>query len=67
MSEAPLPELLPLQQNSHQDQFLIKFRPEFETVRSNLMNRASLPSLDDCLQELLRKQRLVTKTAMEQL
>ena len=67
VSEALLPELLPLQQNSHRNQFLMKFRLEFETVRSNLMSRASLPSLDDCLQELLRKQRLVTKTAMEQL
>lgn len=67
VSEALLPELLPLQQNSHQDQFLIKLRPEFETVRSNLISRASLPSLDDCLQKLLREERrLVTKTALDQ-
>eukprot|EP00268_Persea_americana_P058312 TRINITY_DN7046_c1_g1_i2.p1 TRINITY_DN7046_c1_g1~~TRINITY_DN7046_c1_g1_i2.p1 ORF type:complete len:255 (-),score=22.81 TRINITY_DN7046_c1_g1_i2:217-981(-) len=49
VSEAILPKHLPLQQNSHQDQFLIKFRPEFETVKSNLMSRTSLPSLDNCL------------------
>ncbi|XXG84870.1 hypothetical protein AAC387_Pa11g0084 [Persea americana] len=55
VSDALLPELLPLQQSSHRDQFLMKLRREFETVRSNLMSRASLPSLDDCLQELLRE------------
>ena len=66
VSEALLLELLPLQQNSPRDQSLMKLRPEFETVRSNLMSRASLPNLDDCLQELLREERLVTKTALEQ-
>ncbi|XXG47655.1 hypothetical protein AAC387_Pa02g2264 [Persea americana] len=66
VSEALLPELLPLQQSSHRDQFLMKLRLEFETVRSNLMSRASLPILDDCLQELLLEERLVTKTTLEQ-
>eukprot|EP00268_Persea_americana_P035601 TRINITY_DN3509_c3_g1_i2.p1 TRINITY_DN3509_c3_g1~~TRINITY_DN3509_c3_g1_i2.p1 ORF type:complete len:359 (+),score=43.10 TRINITY_DN3509_c3_g1_i2:418-1494(+) len=67
VSEALLPELLRLQQSSHRDQFLMKLRLEFETVRSNLMSRALPPSLDDCLQELLREeQRLVTKSTMEQ-
>ena len=67
VSEALLPELLTLHQNSHRDQFLMKLRPEFKTVRSNLMSRASLPSLDDYLQELLQEECLVTKTFMEQL
>ena len=68
MSEVLLPELLPLQQHSHRDQFLMKVRPDYETVRSNLMSWASLPSLDDRLQELLwEEERPVTKTSMEQL
>ena len=65
--EALLSELLSLQQNGHRDQLLMKLRPEYETVRSNLMSRASLPTIDDCLQELLREeQRLVTKITIEQ-
>ena len=66
VSEALLPELLPLQQSSHRDQFLTKLRPKFETVGSNLMSWAPLPSLDDCLQELMREERLDTKTTLEQ-
>ena len=67
MSEAFLPELLPLQQNRHWDQFPMKLRPEFETARSNLMRRAPLPSLDDYFQELLwEEQHLATKTTLEQ-
>ena len=65
--EALLPELLSLQQNSHRDQLLMKLRPKYETVRSNLMSQASLPNVDDCLQELLwEEQCLVTKIAIEQ-
>ena len=45
----------------------MKLRLEFKTVRSNLMSRAPLPSLDDCLQELLwEEQRLLTKPTLEQ-
>eukprot|EP00268_Persea_americana_P008028 TRINITY_DN13082_c1_g1_i2.p1 TRINITY_DN13082_c1_g1~~TRINITY_DN13082_c1_g1_i2.p1 ORF type:complete len:103 (+),score=10.93 TRINITY_DN13082_c1_g1_i2:211-519(+) len=45
----------------------MKLRPKYETVRSNLMSRASLPNVDDCLQELLwEEQCLVTKIAIEQ-
>lgn len=44
----------------------MKLRPEYETVRSNLMSRAALPILDDCLQELLREeQRQSTKATLE--
>ncbi|CAA2976575.1 Hypothetical predicted protein [Olea europaea subsp. europaea] len=35
-----------VQVESQRDQFLIKIRPEFETVRANLLNRTPIPSLD---------------------
>ncbi|RVW62809.1 hypothetical protein CK203_058922 [Vitis vinifera] len=48
------------------DQFLIKLRPDFEIAQSNLMNRHPVPSLDVCLNELLREeQRIVTQATME--
>lgn len=50
---------------SKRDQFLMKLRPDFEIARSNLMNRAPVPSLDACLSELLREeQRLLTQAFM---
>ena len=40
---------------------------EYETVRSNLMMREPTPSLDTCLNELLREeQRCMTQMTMEQ-
>lgn len=49
------------------DQFLMKLKSNFEGLRSNLMNRAAVPSLNVCLNELLREeQRLLTRTTMEQ-
>lgn len=49
------------------DQFLMKLRYEFESTRSSLMNRESVPPLDACLNELFREeQRLLTQTTMEQ-
>ena len=46
---------------SNQDQLLMKLRPDFEIAWSNLMNRHPVPSLDVCLNELLREeQRIVT-------
>jgi len=52
-------------QNVHdttkRDQFLVKLRFNFEGIRTNLMNRAIVPSLDECLNELLHEeQRLLT-------
>ncbi|CAL2255891.1 unnamed protein product [Prunus armeniaca] len=45
----------------------MKLRPKFEGTISNLMNRESVPSLDTCLNDLLREeQRLLTQTTMEQ-
>lgn len=59
--------LLPVQQESHRDQFLMKLCSEFEIVRSSLMSRAMLPSFDDCLQELLcEEQSQMTKATLEQ-
>ncbi|CAL8994106.1 unnamed protein product [Prunus brigantina] len=54
-------------ETTQRDQFLMKLRHEFEGTRSNLMNRESVPSLDTCLNDLLREeQRLLTQTTMEQ-
>ncbi|KAL5722492.1 hypothetical protein ACHQM5_006008 [Ranunculus cassubicifolius] len=45
----------------------MKLRSEFEGIRSNLMNREPVPSLDACLGELLREeQRHLTQTTMEE-
>ncbi|CAA2989817.1 phosphoenolpyruvate carboxylase 4, partial [Olea europaea subsp. europaea] len=48
------------------DQFLMKLGTEFEPIRSSLMNRESPPSSDDCLGELLREERLLTRASLEQ-
>ncbi|XP_006365545.1 uncharacterized protein [Solanum tuberosum] len=53
-------------EQSKRDQFLMKLRSDFESVRSNLMNRDPSPSLDVCFRELLREeQRLVTQNAFK--
>ena len=49
------------------DQFLMKLRYEFESTKSNLMNREFVPSLDTCLNDLFREeQRLLTQNIMKQ-
>ena len=54
-------------ETTKRDQFLMKLRSDFEGIRSNLMNRAPIPSLDTCLNELLHEeQRLLTQASMEQ-
>ena len=54
-------------ETTKRDQFLMKLRSDFKGIRSNLMNRAPVPSLDTCLNELLREeQRLLTQASMEQ-
>ena len=56
-----------LQASSQRDQFLMKLRHEFDSVRSALMNRTPLPSLDVCLNEFLREeQRLPTSAHITQ-
>jgi len=54
-------------ETTKRDQFLMKLRYDFEGIRTNLMNRATVPSLDECLNEFLREeQRLLTQTTMDQ-
>jgi hypothetical protein len=38
---------------SQRNQFLMKLWPEFEAVRASLINRSPIPTLDECLGELL--------------
>lgn len=64
---ASLSSIQEIHKTSQRNQFLMKLRPQFETVRSNLMSRVPSPSLESCLGELLREeQRLVTQTALAQ-
>ncbi|KAJ0047007.1 hypothetical protein Pint_05362 [Pistacia integerrima] len=37
------------------DQFLMKLRPDFESIRASLVNRDHVPTLEACFGELLRK------------
>ncbi|KAJ9702783.1 hypothetical protein PVL29_004492 [Vitis rotundifolia] len=47
--------------------FLMKLRPEYESVRSSLLNRSPVPSFDICFGELLREeQRLSTQAILKQ-
>ncbi|KAH1246287.1 E2F transcription factor-like E2FE [Glycine max] len=48
------------------DQFLMKLKYDFEVIRTNLMNKAIVPSLDECLNELLCEERLLTQANMKQ-
>ena len=53
-------------ETTKRDQFLMKLRSEFESTRSNLMNREFVPSLDTCPNDLFREeQRLLTQNTME--
>nr|GMC82763.1 Retrovirus-related Pol polyprotein from transposon TNT 1-94 [Ipomoea batatas] len=59
--------VLNIHETSKRDQFLMKLRGEFETIRSNLMNRQLVPSMNICVGELLREeQRLTTMAVLEQ-
>ncbi|KAJ4705162.1 Retrovirus-related Pol polyprotein from transposon TNT 1-94 [Melia azedarach] len=56
-----------LHNTSQRDQFLMKLRPEYESVRSSLLNRSPVPPLDLCFGELFREeQRLSTQVILEQ-
>ena len=56
-----------LHKTSQRDQFLMKLRSEYESVRSSLLNRSPIPFLDICFGELLREeQRLTTQAIFEQ-
>ena len=69
-ASVPLEGLIAIQsvhETSKRDHFVMKLRGEFEAVRSNLMNRDTVPLLDICIRELLREEhRLITHAAMEQ-
>jgi len=64
------PEGLSSVQSVHEttkrDQCLMKLRSEFEGIRSNLMHRNPVPSLDACFNDLLREEkRLLTQSIIE--
>jgi hypothetical protein len=64
---AALSTIQTLHATTQRDQILMKLRPEYESVRSSLLNRSPVPSLDVCFGELLREeQRLSTQTILEQ-
>ncbi|KAF3630991.1 hypothetical protein FXO37_28217 [Capsicum annuum] len=55
-------------EQSKRDQFLIKLRSKFDSIRSHLMNRDPSPSLDVCFRELLREElRFVTQNTFKQI
>jgi transposase InsO family protein len=63
---AALSTIQTLHATTQRDQFLMKLRPEYESVRSALLNRSPVPSLDVCFGELLREeQRLSTQAILE--
>lgn len=56
-----------IQEESHINQFLINFRPEFELVRAALLNRETTPDLETCLQEVLGEEtRLQSQNSIEE-
>jgi hypothetical protein len=63
---AALSTIQTLHATTQRDQFLMKLRPEYESVRSSLLNRSPVPSLDVCFGELLREERLSTQAILEQ-
>ncbi|RVW89894.1 Retrovirus-related Pol polyprotein from transposon RE1 [Vitis vinifera] len=46
---AALSTIQTIHATTRRDQFLMKLRPEYESVRSSLLNRSPVPSLDICL------------------
>jgi len=69
-ASVPLEGLIAIQsvhETNKRDQFLMKSREEFETIRSNMMNREPVPFLDICVGELLREEkRIITQAVLEQ-
>ena len=58
-----LTKIQDLQASSQSDHFLTKLRTDYENVRSTLMNRMPLPSLDVYLKELLREEQRIATSA----
>ncbi|RVW59566.1 Retrovirus-related Pol polyprotein from transposon RE2 [Vitis vinifera] len=64
---AALSTIQTIHATTRHDQFLMKLRPEYESVRSSLLNRSHVPSLDICFGELLcEEQHLITQAILEQ-
>jgi hypothetical protein len=63
---AALSTIQTLHATTQSDQFLMKLRLEYEFVRSALLNRSPVPSLDVCFGELLREERLSTQAILQQ-
>ena len=67
VSKTEIPKLQKSHKDSQRDQFVMKLCREFESIRSKLMNKDPLPSLDVCLNEFLREERhLFTQNIMAQ-
>jgi hypothetical protein len=65
--KATLATLQAVHSESQRDQFLMKLRPEFESVQAALINRQHVPSLEVCLGELLHEeQHLVSQLGLAQ-
>lgn len=54
--EASLAVVKKIHQTTQLNQFLMKLRREYEPIRVGLLNWTPLPTLDICLQELLREE-----------
>lgn len=65
VSKEALVGLQVVHEDSKQDQFLMKLRPEFETAPAGLLNINPVPSLNICLGELLREQRMANASYHE--
>ncbi|RVW32186.1 Retrovirus-related Pol polyprotein from transposon RE2 [Vitis vinifera] len=64
---AALSTIQTIHATTRRDQFLMKLRPEYESVRSSLLNRSPVPSLDICFGELLHEEQcLSTQAILEQ-
>ena len=68
--DAPIAALLTIQnlhKTGQRDHFLMKLRPEYESIHSSLLNRSPIPSPNICFGELLHKeQHLSTRAILEQ-
>ncbi|KAH0771049.1 hypothetical protein KY290_015030 [Solanum tuberosum] len=66
MSTAGFKKVLGERQRTRMVQFLLKFWPEFESIRGSLLNREVTPALDVVLASVLFEEtRLGTQAAME--
>ncbi|XP_041007366.1 uncharacterized protein LOC121251993 [Juglans microcarpa x Juglans regia] len=65
--DAALSTIQKLHETSRRDHFLMKLLPEYEYVRSSLLNKSPIPSLNICFDELLREeQHFRTQATLDQ-